>query len=190
MYDDDLKRRVLEYPVRQWNCQTLCVVSGYAEPSMVTTHLDDLLSEYQVHVQLLVGMFPNKDWGGRVNEADWERYKIRMRAFRGLTNSQFGRHDSTFECRYVVEPPQLHTKLYVWLNADWEPAKAFVGSPNYTQKAFAEVQQGTLVRQGEIVTNDDNPEECYQYFWAHGGGARDCNDYDLEERMYNLRNRQ
>jgi hypothetical protein len=190
LYDEDLSRLVLEYPASHQGCQTLCIVSGYAEPSMVSTHLDDLLTDYQVHIQLLVGMFPNNDWNGRVNEAGWERYKIKLRGFRQLTASLFGRYDSTFECRYVAKPPQLHTKLYIWLNSEQEPTKAFVGSPNYTQKAFSEARQGRIVRQGEIVTNDDNPEECYGYFQSHWEHAQDCNAPDTEERMYSLRNRQ
>lgn len=149
---------------------------------MVSVHLEDMLPGHQVHVQLLVGMFPEPLWRDR-QESNWLQYRIRLQRFRDLANGLFGFQGSTFQCRYVIEPPQLHAKVYVWLDDDAVPARAFVGSPNYTKKAFNEE------RQGEVVTSDDYCESCYEYFVRHWSRAVSCDSPDIEQRLYDLRNR-
>lgn len=184
MYDNDLINRVLIYPARTQGFKKLCIVSGYAEPSMLSTHLEDLLTEYEVQVQLLHGMFPDKDRGRQ--KIDPERlgiFWIGLRDFQALS-TYIGSNGSTFECRYVVRPPQLHTKLYVWLDENGEPARAFVGSPNYTRKAF------DAARQGNIVTSDDNRTECHDYFQEHWQKALPCTSEGIEDILYTLRNSQ
>lgn len=183
MYSNDLIDRVLLSPARQSGYQHLCIVSGYADPDIVGLHLDELLFDREVHVKLLVGMFPSPMWQDRQGSA-WLRYQVRLHRFGDLTGGSFGAHGSTFQCRYVVEPPQLHAKVYVWLDEDSVPVRAFVGSPNYTRVAFDES------RQGEVVTSDDYRESCYEYFAEHWGRAVSCASPDIEQRLYNLRDRQ
>lgn len=182
MYDSSLIDRVLLSPAQISGYQRLCIVSGYADPDMVSLHLGERLSGREVHVKLLIGMFPTLAWQDK-QEYDWLRYRIRLRRFRDLMRGSFGVYGSTFQCRYVVEPPQVHAKVYVWLDEDAVPVKAFVGSPNYTQAGFVES------RQGEVVTSDDYRESCYDYFVEHWGRAISCDAPDIERRLYDLRNR-
>ena len=182
MYDDDLFDRILVRPARQSGYRKLCIVSGYADPVLVSTQLDEKLFDYKVHVQLLVGMFPEPaHWDAR--NKNWLRYKTRLHDFRTLVSGRFGFHGSTFQCRYVIERPQIHTKVYVWLDDTNVPVKAFVGSPNYTKAAFDEE------RQGEAITVDGYHDSCYDYFVNHWNSAVSCDAPDVEQRLYNLRNR-
>ncbi len=175
MIAQNLYDLVLKRPARQ-GATELCIVSGYAESEMAWTHWEDDLNG-AVHVRLLIGMPP---------EGDAQRlraYLIKLQCFQQLAGySELPDFAGTFECRYVVSGPPLHSKLYVWLDGDGTEVRAYVGSPNYSRSAFDPTMRG------EIVTSDLE-DNCYTYFRSHWDNGMDCRNPMIEERLRRLSRR-
>jgi len=136
MITTNLFNRVLIEPTKS-GCNKLIIVSGYATSAMAFHHLEELnnLNRTDVEIKLLIGMC-SEDGLSISNH----------RGFGKIMND----YGNRFECSYRIESPPMHTKLYIWC-ADEEPRISFLGSPNYTQKAFNEKRQKEALTQCNIA---------------------------------------
>lgn len=122
---------------------TLCVISGFATPSMVAHHLETVKETFQIEntkIKLIIGMTPNG-----ISKFHHENFIKLMKERNGL-----------FECSYINSTSYpIHTKLYTWLKND-EPAMAFLSSANYTLTGFKRPQ--------DELACICNPIEAYDYY--------------------------
>ncbi|MBK34430.1 MAG: restriction endonuclease [Gemmatimonadetes bacterium] len=135
---------------------TLYVVSGYATPAMAYEHFSSL--ERPFRVNLIVGMCP-RDGIGRGNHLGFQRLSAEDKP-------------DHFSCRYLVEPPPAHSKVYAWSRGT-NPEKGFSGSANYSLNAFGTDQRETI--------SEDDPLECLDYYNRLLSETRDCCDEDIED---------
>lgn len=104
----------------------LFIVSGYATAAMAFHHLDILRKiKSTVSINLIIGMTP-------VDGLSISNH----RGFRALMENEF---PENFSCSYITKAPVIHSKIYSWFH-DKEPIVGFVGSANYTQRAFSKSQ--------------------------------------------------
>ncbi len=108
----------------------LKIISGYASSAMASHHLE-LISQQQLplNISLLVGMTALEG----ISQAN----------HRGFIQIQNKKYPKQFTCNYVHKLPQVHSKLYIWSKGN-KFHSAFLGSANYTQKAFYGKQQEIL----------------------------------------------
>ena len=137
MLSENLYRDILLAPAKK-GADTLYIVSGYASAGMAHQHIravqESLGSkEPPIHVNLIVGM------GVKDGIA-----KSTHLGFVSLTERTL---KQAFTCGYVMQPPQIHAKVYAWFRGD-KPMAGYVGSANYTQAGF-------LRSQREVMTPED-----------------------------------
>ncbi len=120
----DLYERILLRPAIAQGANRLYIVSGYATSAMADKHLSDLKQRgLGVDIQLIVGM---SRLGGMAEG--------NHKGFVSLMADMYG--SSRFKCNYVSCGPAVHAKAYAWFRSN-VPVAGFVGSANYTQKAFS-----------------------------------------------------
>jgi len=132
MLEETLFDKALINPVRA-GANTLYIVSGYATARMAVRHLSYAKSEFNksLDIHLIVGMAI--DGLEESNHAEFQK----------LERGDYG-SDIKFECRYVITPPRVHSKIYAWFK-DGDPVNGYIGSANYTQSAFSTTLRETLV---------------------------------------------
>jgi hypothetical protein len=100
---------------------------------MAFKHLCKLVEQYpDIKIKLIVGMTP---FDG-----------ISLSNHKGFTKIMLEIFPNNFTCGYLHSGPPVHSKLYIWMK-DGIPKISFVGSANYTQKAFNELKQKELLTQ-------------------------------------------
>ena len=130
MITSHLFEQILINPVVEQGANELFVVSGYATAAMAFHHFQQLYEdEFSLKVHLIVGMAV-QDGLSLSNH----------RGFQNLMNNDLA---GVFECSYVMEHPPVHSKVYAWLR-DGEPVAGFIGSANYSQKAFYHNQREAM----------------------------------------------
>lgn len=156
---DNLFDYVLVQPATAGN--QLCIVSGYATPTMASQHLEYVLKKHKkrIKVDLIVGMTPLDG----LSLADHA-------GFQSLSQeTELG----NFRCSYIMRGHSpVHSKVYIWLQ-DNQPVAAFSGSPNYTQNAFYGKQQ-------EILAPCD-AHSAWRYFHSLIGQTIFCNHSEVED---------
>jgi hypothetical protein len=139
----NLFNEVLLNPAKKFD--KLCVVSGFATPSMVTYHLGaikDELDRDDTVISLIVGMAPSS----KISKTHHKNFMKMMTQDR----------KSLFECSYInITQSPIHSKLYTWLKGG-KPQVAFLTSANYTFAAF----KGN---QDEIASECD-PDRAFAYY--------------------------
>lgn len=138
---NDLFEKLLLEPAKQYD--ELCVVSGFATPSMAVHHMQEVekLFEKNFKISLLIGMTPSNAGISKPHHKNFIKLV---------------EESTTFSCSYLnAEANPTHSKLYTWLK-NGEPQVAFLSSANYTLNAFRR-------QQDEIATACD-PQEAYSYF--------------------------
>lgn len=139
---DDLFDKILLEPCKQLDCDTLRIVSGYATNSMLTRHIEKIIEKDSTSlktIELIVGMSPLDG----VSEVD----------HKGFIKSCQGIAGVNFSCSYIVNNPPVHAKLFCWLRQQ-KPLIAFIGSSNYTQRAFSSAQKEVCVHGDPIQVNN------------------------------------
>jgi len=120
----------------------LCIVSGFAMPSMVDHHFRSIKDKFDrddTEINLIVGMTPSSMIS-----------KTHHINFRKLSTKP------SFKCSYInINETPIHSKLYTWLKGN-TPQVAFMTSANYTFTAF----KGN---QDEIASECD-PEKAFAYY--------------------------
>ncbi|MBW1940807.1 MAG: NgoFVII family restriction endonuclease, partial [Deltaproteobacteria bacterium] len=129
MFSDDLFDNILLSPAVK-GADHLYVISGYATAAMAFHHINYVRSQgHSIKVDLVVGMCPND--GLSVSN---------HKGFKKLVEDDFA---GAFECSYVMTPPAVHSKVYIWTKKD-QPIFGFAGSANYTQNAFRSKQREAM----------------------------------------------
>lgn len=131
MITNNLFDKILVEPIRN-GADTLYIVSGYSTAAMAFHHLESSKKDCgkQIKINLVIGMCP-------YDGLSLSNHK----AFQHITKVDFPGY---FECSYIVNPPPVHSKAYIWFQND-KPLVGFVGSANYTQNAFSNAQRELLV---------------------------------------------
>jgi hypothetical protein len=158
----DIFNRALLEPLDK-GANELYVVSGYATANMAAYHIACAKSRRKnFALNLIVGMCPQDG--------------IEVKNHRAITQLQGKRYSSGFKCRYLFKRPSVHSKVYAWFK-DKKPIEGFVGSANYTQNAFKEINR-------EVLTNED-PKSCYDYYKSLLSDTVECNNKNAE-RLINI----
>jgi hypothetical protein len=129
-FHKDLFRKVLIEPAS--TCDSLLIVSGYATAAMAFHHLQSITS-HPIEIKLIIGMAMNDG----ISQSDHQ----------GFIHLMDETKNSSFECSYLMNAPPAHSKLYIWEKNN-KPICSFLGSANYTQRAFG-------VKQREILAECD-----------------------------------
>lgn len=144
-------------------CDELHILSGYANSAMLKRHLD-MLEEHlgegskKIQIHLIIGMIPKEGIS-----------TIEHLAFKELVSSY-----RNVNCSYLMcNCRPCHSKVYVWLN-EGKPAKAFVGSANYSQNAFYNQIESLAIC---------NPFDAEDYFQQFIGHTVFCNHDEVEDAV-------
>lgn len=168
MFIEDFRYQVLIEPAQQ-GADRLCIVSGYATPSMAAWHMQNLKDNgiLPIHIDLIVGMC-TVDGLSVISHKGFQDI---------ITTYNSIPHYPQFNCQYVYQGAGVHSKLYIWLKDD-QPVAAFIGSANYTLTAFS--------RKRREVLNQCDPVEALSYFNTIEGDTIYCTNAEVEEhiRMY------
>lgn len=157
MLSDELFNDVLLQPVRNGG-NNLFIVSGYATAAMTFHHLDTVRQmNGTISIHLIVGMTA-QDGLSLSNH----------RAFQKLAEDDF---PDNFECSYIIKSPPVHSKVYAWFR-DNKPLAGFIGSANYTQRAFGRYQRETM--------SGMDAEQGFQYFNSLAADTIYCNHPEAE----------
>ncbi len=164
MIVDDLLRRILVEPYEQAANQ-LKVLTGYATAAMAKRHFikaDELASDSNrclpdLSVEVVYGM------SGRDG--------IPLTQHQSFVEMSTGSYEGRFSCHYLVDPPPVHAKVYIWFK-EGEPIDAFIGSANYTQTAL-------VGQQIEAMTRCD-PKDSLVLFDESRARALQCENDDVE----------
>jgi len=163
---EGLFESVLLKPAREGN-RELHVVTGYASPSMVTKHLEELrkCTTEDFQIDMLVGM---------TGVDGLSEYS--MRGFRSIPR-QAG--NSRFNCSFTLPGKSIHSKVYVWSDRSG-PTKAWVGSANYTQTGFGLSRNAHAHH--EILVEVD-PDDAMNYALAMASGTISYTNPDIGEYL-------
>jgi len=158
---DDLLQKILIQPIAR-GADNLRILSGYSTAAMAFHHLN-LLTEMghdPPTVELIIGMCP-------VDGISLSNHL----AFKKLMEEDF---KDRFNCSYIYGQSAIHSKLYIWCQGE-TPSTCFVGSANYTQKAF-------FSKQGEVMVQCP-PELPYDYFQEQASNSIFCNHSEVESNI-------
>ncbi len=166
---ENLFKSVLISPAEAYD--ELCVISGFATPSMVVHHFETVKNTFDkdnLKINLIVGMTSGSSGISKLNHKNFVKL---------VGEKEF------FKCSYLnATATPSHSKLYTWLK-NGIPKVAFLTSANYTLNAFKREQD-------EIATECD-PQEAYEYFKSKDPFSLYCNCDEAENLVrsdrYNVR---
>lgn len=126
---------------------------------MAKRHLDELkILEESVKIDLIYGMTPEQGVS-----------RIEHDGFQKLMSE-----NPNFNCSYLmINRLPCHVKLYIWLK-NGEPVKAFIGSANYSQNAFYDVNESEAMCECDPVQAND-------FFERFSGDTVYCNHDEVED---------
>ncbi|WP_400229669.1 restriction endonuclease PLD domain-containing protein [Methanomethylophilus alvi] len=154
---NELLYRILINPACE--CDELRIISGYTSSAMAKRHLDELnILEEKVRIELIYGMTPAQGVS-----------RIEHSGFQKLMSE-----NPNFSCSYLmINRLPCHVKMYVWLKQG-VPVKAFIGSANYSQNAFYDVNES------EAMCECD-PKQANDFFERFSGDTVYCNHDEVED---------
>lgn len=152
MFSEKLYKKILVDPIGA-GADELYIISGYATAAMAVSHIKVLnkKAKRDIKIRLIIGM-GIKDG---LSVSNHSGLKTAVSTYRN------------FDCRYHVNSPAVHSKVYTWLKKG-KPIRAFVGSANYTHTAFSK-------RQGECLAAA-SPVKSLKYFNRFLHGSVRCDD--------------
>ncbi|MFA6549386.1 MAG: restriction endonuclease PLD domain-containing protein [Candidatus Margulisiibacteriota bacterium] len=159
MFSRKLFKTILLDPAKA-GADELNIISGYATSAMAFHHLNTIKAvlSKDIKVNLIVGM-GIKDGLSKSNHLGFKKVMDEY---------------ESFICRYRINSPAVHSKVYSWCK-NKKPFAGFVGSANYTQTAFYE-------KQGECLAKAD-PELCQRYFNQFIKDTIACTHRDVESKI-------
>lgn len=161
MINDGLFDRVLLDPLNQ-GANSLKIVSGYATSAMAFHHLNRIRGlGKRLKVDLVVGMTP-LDGLSLSNHRGFQKL---------MAEDFFG----DFSCSYIMDLPPIHSKMYLW-SVDDKPISAYLGSANYTQRAFISGKQGEILGVSDVKL-------CEEYFDTISARSIFCNHHEAENSV-------
>jgi hypothetical protein len=136
VFTEDLFTATLLKPELEHGCTELLVVSGYVVPSMFQRHisaLSEAIGQPQNlrSISAIYGMATANGVGSSNHKV------LKSQSSNGINGVQTVTY-------YPKLPNRVHSKVYCWLK-DSEPVVGFVGSANYTQRAFSSLQKEVLI---------------------------------------------
>ena len=138
----------------------LCIVSGFATPSMASYHLGNIKEKFDrddTKISIIVGMTPIV----KISKAHHKNF-VKISDER----------DGLFDCSYIAEKTPIHSKLYIWLKEN-NPQIAFISSANYTYTAFKGNQ--------DEIASECNPEKAFEYYKSVISSSLYCTHDDAED---------
>lgn len=154
MITNDLFNELLVKPSKSNN--KLKIISGYASPAMANKHIKEISKD--ISIELIIGMIPFDGIGIGGHKG-----------FKTLSTDIVN-----FNCNYVINPPPVHIKSYIWLENE-KPKLAFTGSGNYSQNAF-------FGRTKESFSFDD-PNQCNELYESLKSNTINCLDNEIEAKV-------
>lgn len=143
-------------------CEKLCIVSGYATSAMTFHHFKKLLEDYDIdiEIELILGM------------TSYDGISIgNHKGFIQLVEKEF---KGRLKCSYNFDNPPVHSKIYTWVKDD-VPQLGFLGSANYSQRAFFGKSREVLVPYDPLMTFD--------YFRAIETSTISCTHNEIEDNI-------
>ncbi len=154
MITRNLEKTVLIDPFVN-GCDELKVLSGYVSATMVNRHL----YRTKLKARSMRGVNPP------IVSAVYGMAKssgVTLSDHYGFIRMQSQTYSDRFSCSYLVDPPAVHAKIYVWLQ-DGRPQIAFTGSANYTQSGFVfQADRMEAIEECDATVALDVFEECLQ----------------------------
>ena len=137
MFYKDLYTRILLEPIDQ-GADELLIVTGYSSAALIERHLrEPKIARRMLPVNMVLGMTRSEGLPVQDHHKILELSK----------SSQKQSHDTKpktrtgrLECRYITGLPDVHAKIYVWLE-NKHPIVAFTGSANYSHAGFNEKER-------------------------------------------------
>ena len=162
MLSDNLLQSVLLEPANEPGVDRLQIVSGYGSAGMASRHMEKLREmRKEVSIDLIIGMVRKDGISVAEHQALCHLAKERL-------------YGMDFSCSYVTSGEPVHAKAYCWM-AGAQPLRAFVGSANYSQTAFSQLQQENMT--------DANPEQVAAFQAKVRSNALSCGIADINERI-------
>ncbi len=155
---ENLFEEILLSPAQ--GCDKLCVISGYATPSMADYNLKAIRDRFDkdINIDIVVGMAP----ASKISENHHKNFQ-KLMADKG-----------NFRCSYInINANPIHSKVYIWLKNN-KPVLAFLASANYTHTAFYHKTQD------EIATICD-PDLAFEYYNSKTDFTVYCDHSDAED---------
>lgn len=164
MIIEDLEERILIDPFRQ-GADKLKILSGYASASMARRHLQEI--DQIIATELKGRNLPTIDvvYGMAIKDG------VPLAQHKAFVEMSTNLYLGNFKCHYLVVPPPVHAKLYIWLKDD-VPISAFIGSANYTQTAFLGAQIEAM--------DQCNEKQALDAFSHYLGQALECEHDDVD----------
>lgn len=155
MISEKIMKAVLIDPAHEGGAE-LRIVSGYASPAMLESHLRMFQEAgYSVNIHLTIGMLQ-----GKLDEQNKASYQDVM-------STEWGGSKAA-DVSVICQGPAVHSKVYVW-SGPGNYRKAFAGSANYSVSAMLE---------------EKTMEVCSEVDWASASQyVRRC---ELNSRSVNL----
>ncbi len=145
----------------------LYIVSGYATSAMTFRHVQELRKhDIDINIRLIVGMTAQ----GGLSQAN-------HRGFQKLVRHVFV---NNFECSYIRTPPPVHSKVYAWFDGN-KPIAGFMGSANYSQKAFSRNQR-------ELMTSC-SAVQGFDYFQSLSSDTISCVTSEADDFVQGFKDR-
>lgn len=144
----NIYREALISPFKEGVANELKIVSGFASPTMVSTHLGAILalnSPVKFSLELIIGMSGKNS--------------LSERAISAFLGQQGNNRNISTELFVPGAGVDVHSKIYLWL-MDGRPVKAWAGSANYTRLAFGLSESSDS--RDEILFEVD-AEEAFEY---------------------------
>lgn len=125
MIIDDIVNTILFDPLGT-GATELCIVSGYAAPSMLAWYIKKLerRTRMPINIRLLVGMIPSDGISENIHNE-----------YLQLLSAELPTHISGVSCNYLYKAPAVNSNLYIWCK-DGSPVKAFTGSAVFSKPSF------------------------------------------------------
>ena len=160
-------------------CHSLKIITAFTDCDRISTHMI-ALAEGMKNGRFVKGLSVEILLGMTKSSLSQKKHEDICRLI-GFLNDSKGMPDIT--CRYIVNGPEVHSKVYIWeahdRNGDLLPHVAYCGSLNYTMNAF--------YKRRECVSQC-NSLEAFYYYKGLIADTIDCFDSDVTEKLKNVVN--
>ncbi len=160
-------------------CNSLKIVTAFTDCDRISTHMI-ALSDGMRTGQFVKGLSVEIILGMTKTGLSPKKHEDICRLLRFLSGTK---GMPSISCRYVVQGPEVHSKLYIWShpyeNDPEVPGVAYCGSLNYTMNAY--------YKRRETVSTC-SAYDAYQYYKQVREFTVDCFDPTVSEKLKNVTN--
>lgn len=156
-------------------CTSLKIITAFTDCDRISTHMINLAEGIKtgriskgLSVEILLGMTKSS--------LSQKKHEDICRMI-GFLNSSKGM--PKISCRYICQGPEVHSKVYVWSDAENIPYIAYCGSLNYTMNAFYKRRESVSMC---------NSLDAYGYYKDLLPDTIDSFDSDVSEKLKNVIN--